>query len=141
MEKLRASAAGEPTSIVPDHSAPLKPSRPTAADILGLNRQRNTGRQREISLEMELDQYLSDPNQGTGILEYWQVGIIFLTPYNLNLFTDMHIIYRNITIATLIFFVLQWISYRFRHQVFPVKGFFHLGSRQWHLEDPAFLLS
>jgi hypothetical protein len=90
VKKLRASAAEEPTSLVPDHSAPSKSSKPTALDILGLNRQRNTGRQREISLEIELDQYLSDPNQGTGILEYWQVDLIFLTPYKVNLFTDMH---------------------------------------------------
>jgi hypothetical protein len=81
-EKLCASAAAELTSIVPDHSAPSKSSWPTAADILGLNQQQNTGRQREISVEMELDQYLSDPNQGTGILEYWQVDLIFLTTYS-----------------------------------------------------------
>jgi len=90
VKKLRDSAAQEPRMIVPDHSAPSKSSQPTAADILGLNRQRNTARQKENSLEMELDQYLSDPNQGTGILEYWQVDLIFLSPYKVNLFTDMH---------------------------------------------------
>ena len=53
-----------------------KPSRPTAADILGLNQQqRNAGQagQQKISIELEVDQYLSDSNQGTGILEFWQV--------------------------------------------------------------------
>jgi hypothetical protein len=65
-----ASAADPPTNL--NQPAPTKPSRPTAADILGLNRQRNVGQQK-ISLEMEVDQYLSNSNEGTGVLEFWQV--------------------------------------------------------------------
>ena len=87
MGKLRASAA-EDASIVPEQIAP-KPSRLTSADILGLNRQRAAGKQRIMSVEMELDKYLSDSNSGTGILEYWQVNLIILTPSNLNFFTNM----------------------------------------------------
>jgi hypothetical protein len=49
-----------------------KPSQKGAADILGLNRTRMTAQQ-GISIEMEVDQYLSNPNHGTGILEFWQV--------------------------------------------------------------------
>jgi len=55
-----------------------KPSQPTAADILQLNRIRPAGKQTAISLEMEVDQYLSDPDQGSGIVEYWQVDKNFM---------------------------------------------------------------
>jgi hypothetical protein len=137
VEKLRASTAEDPR-IVPDQSA-SRPSRPTAADILGLNRQRATGKQGVMSLEMELDQYLSDPNSGTGILEYWQVNLI--NSKESQFFSLIHItIFRNISIASLAFFVWQWISYQFRHQVSPVNESSHLESRQWHLEDHAFQL-
>jgi hypothetical protein len=54
-----------------------KTSQPTAKEILGLRRTRTaagTAGSQATSLEMEVDQYLSDPNEGTGIiLEYWQV--------------------------------------------------------------------
>ena len=52
--------------------APAKPSQKSAADILGLNHTRMPTQQ-EISIELEVDQYLSNPNKGTGILEFWQV--------------------------------------------------------------------
>ena len=32
-----------------------------------------------MSVEMELDQYLSDSNSGTGILEYWQVNLLYFS--------------------------------------------------------------
>jgi hypothetical protein len=69
--KVRTATAANPSNNL-NQPAPPKPSRPTAADILGLNRQRNAGQQK-ISLEMEVDQYLSNPNEGTGVLEFWQV--------------------------------------------------------------------
>jgi hypothetical protein len=76
MEKLRAySESSMPAK--PAQPAP-KPSQPTAADILQLNRKRPAGKQTAISLEMEVDQYLSDPDQGSGIVEYWQVDKIFI---------------------------------------------------------------
>jgi hypothetical protein len=56
--------------------AASKPSKSSAADILGLKRQR-TGAKQGISLENEVDQYLSNPEDGTGILEFWQVCGIF----------------------------------------------------------------
>lgn len=52
--------------------APAKPSQKSAADILGLTRTR-IPTQQGISIELEVDQYLSNPNEGTGILEFWQV--------------------------------------------------------------------
>ena len=76
--KVRASAATDPSTVLdqPQAAAP-KPSRPTAADILGLNRQQRNAEQvagqQKISIEMEVDQYLSDSNPGTGVLEFWQV--------------------------------------------------------------------
>jgi hypothetical protein len=80
--KVRASAASttDPSTVLdqPQAAAP-KPSRPTAADILGLNRQQRNAEQagvagqQKISIEMEVDQYLSDSNPGTGVLEFWQV--------------------------------------------------------------------
>lgn len=59
----------------PATSKPAQPARATASDILGLKRTRTTGRQ-TVSLEMEVDQYLSDPNSGTSILDFWQVVLI-----------------------------------------------------------------
>lgn len=50
-----------------------KPSKPSAADILRLNR---PSAQQTLPVEMEVDQYLSDPDTGSGTLEFWQV--IFL---------------------------------------------------------------
>jgi hypothetical protein len=40
-------------------------------DILGLNRV--TSKQPKVSLEKEVDQYLSNPNSGSGMLAFWQV--------------------------------------------------------------------
>ena len=40
-------------------------------DILGLNRVTST--QPKVSLEKEVDQYLSNPNSGSGMLAFWQV--------------------------------------------------------------------
>jgi len=76
MEKLHAYFE----STVPAKPAQpaRKPSQPTAADILQLNRIRPAGKQTAISLEMEVDQYLSDPDQGSGIVEYWQVDKNFM---------------------------------------------------------------
>jgi hypothetical protein len=37
------------------------------------------GKQDIISVELEVDQFLSDPNQGTGILEFWQVVQFFMS--------------------------------------------------------------
>ena len=54
---------------------PTKLAR-TSANILGLNRQQ-TSEQPRVSIETEIDQYLTDPGQGAGILEFWQV-IVFL---------------------------------------------------------------
>ena len=143
MGKLRASAA-EDASIVPEQIAP-KPSRLTSADILGLNRQQAAGKQRIMSVEMELDKYLSDSNSGTGILEYWQVNLIILTPSNLNFFTNMLYNFRehqhSFPTVFIAFFVWQWISYQFRHQASPVNTSFHLESRQWRLGDHAFQLN
>jgi hypothetical protein len=68
-------------SAIPGRSATSKSAQPaqaTALDILGLKRTRTAGRQ-TISLEMEVDQYLSDPNSGTSILNFWQVVLILST--------------------------------------------------------------
>ena len=81
MKKVRNRSSENKSSSTSGHTAPSKPSsRPKlAADILKLNWQPTSeSRQPTISLEMEVDQYLSDPNQGTGILEFWQVVLIFL---------------------------------------------------------------
>jgi hypothetical protein len=40
-------------------------------DILGLNQV--TSKQPKVSLEKEVDQYLSNPNSGSGMLAFWQV--------------------------------------------------------------------
>jgi hypothetical protein len=59
---------------------PPKPSsRPNlAADILKLKRPQISGSEPTISLEKEVDQYLSNPNEGTGILQFWQVSLNFI---------------------------------------------------------------
>ena len=73
-------AATPDTSTVLNQPPAPKSSRPTAAAILGLSKQQNAGQPPlPISIEMEIDQYLSDPNQGTGVLEFWQVGPFFIT--------------------------------------------------------------
>jgi hypothetical protein len=80
-EKVRNRSSEDKSSSTSGHTAPPKPSsRPKlAANILKLNRQPTSeSGQPTISLEMEVDQYLSDPNQGTGILEFWQVVLIFV---------------------------------------------------------------
>ena len=71
MKKVHDS---EDKSSVPDRvaSKPAQPTKPTASDILGLKRTQTKGR-KPISLEMEVDQYLSNPNSGTSILDFWQV--------------------------------------------------------------------
>jgi hypothetical protein len=43
-------------------------------DILGLNQV--TSSKPKVSLEKEVDQYLSNPNSGSGILPFWQVMYI-----------------------------------------------------------------
>jgi hypothetical protein len=81
LKKVRNCSAEDKSSSTAGHTAPSKPtSRPKlAANILKLNRQTiSESGQPTISLEMEVDQYLSDPNQGTGILEFWQVVLIFM---------------------------------------------------------------
>ena len=87
--KLHLYEGNGSTSAV-GQTAPIKPSQPTAADILGLNRQRNLGHKKTVSLEMEVDQYLSDPNQGTGILEYWQVDLFSWLIYIFICITNVH---------------------------------------------------
>lgn len=62
---------GQPSQI-------QKPIKPTAKEILNLHRPRTNKASQEVSLEMEVDQYLSDPNEGTGTLEFWQVWFYFL---------------------------------------------------------------
>ena len=62
-------------SSIPSRPAASKSAQPpvaTASDILGLKRKQTTGRQ-AVSLELEVDQYLSNPNSGTSILDFWQV--------------------------------------------------------------------
>jgi hypothetical protein len=70
--KVRASSASGTKSTVPDQQPAPKSSRVDPMEILKLKRQRNAGSQ-SISVEMEVDQYLSDSNEGTGTLEFWQV--------------------------------------------------------------------
>jgi len=66
-----------PPSTTHEQDRPAaKPSQKSAADILGLNCARISPQQ-GISIEMEVDQYLSNPNQGTGVLEFWQVMFHF----------------------------------------------------------------
>ena len=84
VEKVRNTSSDDPSSAVPDQPAPPKPAVPSASDILGLTRGRlgqraMMGRQ-PVSLEMEVDQYLSNPNSGTSILDFWQV-VLILTSY------------------------------------------------------------
>ena len=59
-------------SVLPGQAAGHKASQQSAADILGLNKARMSAQQ-GLTLDMEVDQYLSDPNPGTGTLEFWQV--------------------------------------------------------------------
>jgi hypothetical protein len=81
--KVRDLCSEDRSSAVPDRLAarpkPAQAAQPTASDILRLNRPRTVGRQ-AISLEMEVDQYLSNPNSGTSILGFWQV-VLILTNY------------------------------------------------------------
>lgn len=78
LEKVRDSYPEEKSSV-PDRSVarpkPAQAAQLTASDILKLNRPRNVGRQ-AITLEMEVDQYLSNPNCGTSTLGFWQVVLI-----------------------------------------------------------------
>jgi len=79
-ENICNSRSEDKSSTIPNQPAPSKPAQPTAADILGLKRQQISGRQ-PISLEMEVDQYLSNPNSGTSILNFWKVVLIFHNLY------------------------------------------------------------
>lgn len=78
LSKLRAhiSSNGN-TPVVPTQPVQIsKPSKPSAKDILGLRGRtgKDKGKGPQLfSLEMEVDQYLSDPNTGTGIMNFWQV--------------------------------------------------------------------
>jgi hypothetical protein len=74
---------------------------------------------------MEVDQYLSDPNQGIGILEFWQVVLIFMNcskPISLLTCITIH---RNINIDIPKFFILLWILYLSKPQVYPVNKSSH----------------
>ena len=79
LSKLRSHCATGIIGTAPAPPAPPtqipKPSQPTAKDILRLHRVRANKTSQDVSLEVEVDQYLSDPNEGTGILEYWQVWL------------------------------------------------------------------
>ena len=68
--KVRDSSASEDRSAIPSRPATSKPAEATASDILGLKRKKGS---HYVSLEMEVDQYLSNPNSGTSILDFWQV--------------------------------------------------------------------
>lgn len=72
-EKVRASASIDAKPVASSRAAGPKSSRPTAIDILKLPRPQTAGQQQTIPIETEVDQYLSDPNEGTGIVEFWQV--------------------------------------------------------------------
>ena len=91
--KVRDSCS-EDRSAIPSQAATSKPAQParpeataSASDILGLKRKKAMGRQ-AVSLEMEVDQYLSNPNSGTSILDFWQVVLIPSTYIHMNDFTN-----------------------------------------------------
>ena len=68
------------TDNVPAQVAPKpKPSQPTAQDIfrLPIRGQGRGATSQKTTLEMEVDQYLSNPNPGTGSVEFWQVCFYF----------------------------------------------------------------
>ena len=78
MDKVRESCSEDKSSSVSDRPATSKSAQhaqPTASDILGLKWPQTTGKQ-TLSLEMEVDQYLSNPNTGTSTLDFWQVVLI-----------------------------------------------------------------
>jgi hypothetical protein len=81
LSKLRshcASSINAPAAPTQPTQIP-KPSQLTAKEILGLRRPRTNKSSKEVSLEMEVDQYLSDPNEGSGdLLGFWQVRFYFL---------------------------------------------------------------
>ena len=56
--------------------APAKSSHRTPEEILGLNKGKKSADPR-LSLELEVDQYPSNPNSGTSILSFWQVVYFF----------------------------------------------------------------
>ena len=89
MEKVRNS---EEKPAVPDRPAtskpPAQPAKPTASDILGLKQPRTKGRQ-QVSLEMEVDQYLSNPDTGTSILDFWQVVITLSIIFDFSQLTNL----------------------------------------------------
>lgn len=72
-----SAAQSGPTQVTRPSLIP-KPSQPTAKEILGLRRPRANKTSQKVSLETEVDQYLSDTNEGTGIMEFWQVWFYFL---------------------------------------------------------------
>lgn len=80
LSKLRSHCAiiGNVPAAPSQPSQTQKSSKPTAKEILNLHRSRTNNVSQEVSLEMEVDQYLSDPNEGTGTLEFWQVWLYFL---------------------------------------------------------------
>ena len=100
-DSCSGSSASEDRSAIPSQPATSKPAQPkpeaTASNILGLKQKQTMGRQ-AISLEMEVDQYLSNPNSGTSILDFWQV-LILLTYIHMYDFTNLWC--RNININIL----------------------------------------
>ena len=70
------------TPAVPVRSAPSKPSKSTAADILGLRQQQQPSANQALSPEREVDQYLSNPDTGSDTITFWQV-VLILTPCTL----------------------------------------------------------
>jgi hypothetical protein len=99
VEKVRNSE----DKSVPDRPAtskPAQPAKPTASDILGLKQKRTKGRQ-AVSLEMEVDQYLSNPDSGTSILDFWQVVLILSNYIDFSRVTNLQC--RNININILAF--------------------------------------
>ena len=56
-------------------SKPAKPAKPTPADILGLKTQKSSSTtQTNHSLEAEVQEYFSNPEYGSSIIEFWQVS-------------------------------------------------------------------
>ena len=81
VDKFQAKATGQTSTspiltirLMGDHNQPpakSSSSQSTAMDILGPNQVTST--KPKISLEKEVDQYLSNPNSGSGMLASWQI--------------------------------------------------------------------
>ena len=107
---------------------PIAPSRPTARDILRLNRHTNHPTLQQ-SAEMEAGGYFRDNREVTDSLTYYQVSVI-LSRVHLHLTINLYDLSRMFNLSFRVCLHLHWTIFRYRRHQYPQKGYSRQVGRQ-----------